>query len=140
MDLIATITVSSEVGSMVSSILTNSGAEGIMQTVTQQLGLGLMLSALLITVPPMAGVWFNGVMGNSYSGYNALQGWGSKQLPATPLGMNSTEANAMAQSTSQDRSSNVNNNPYINQGSWANSQSQGSDQLKSSSVIGGKQS
>jgi virB6 protein len=37
----------------------------------------------------MAGMWFNGVMA-SYSGYNAMQGWGSGQ-PATPPGMNSQQ-------------------------------------------------
>ena len=50
------------------------------------LGLDLILSTLLITVPPMAGMWFNGVMA-TYSGYNAMQGWGTGQ-PATPPGHN----------------------------------------------------
>ena len=36
-----------------------------MQAATQQLGLGLLLSTLLISVPPMAGQFFNGVMGSS---------------------------------------------------------------------------
>lgn len=59
------------------------GATGIMSAATQQLGLGLLLSTLLITVPPMAGMWFSGVMGN-YSGYNALQGWGGGKPSAMP--------------------------------------------------------
>ena len=46
-----------------------------MRTVTQQLGLGLVLSALLITVPPMAGMWFNGLMSSSYYGNNYFSGW-----------------------------------------------------------------
>ena len=37
----------------------------------QQLGLGLMLSTLLISTPPMAAQFFNGVMG-SFSSYNHL--------------------------------------------------------------------
>lgn len=66
------------------SLVTNGdGAEGVMQAATQQLGLGLILSTLLITVPPMAGMWFSGVMGN-YSGYNALQGWGGGKPSAMP--------------------------------------------------------
>ena len=76
-------------GKFVATIIGEGGTTGIMETVTQQLGLGLMLSTLLITVPPMAGMWFNGVMA-SYSGYNAMQGWGNGQ-PATPLGMNSQQ-------------------------------------------------
>ena len=51
-----------------------------------------MLSTLLITVPPMAGMWFNGIMA-SYSGYNTIQGWGNGQ-PATPPGMNSQQQQA----------------------------------------------
>ena len=51
-----------------------------MKTVTQQLGLGLMLSALLITVPPMAGAWFNGVMGN-FNGYSLFSQWNNNSSP-----------------------------------------------------------
>ena len=47
------------------------GAAGIMQASMQQLGLGLMLSTLLISTPPMAAQFFNGVMG-SFSSYNHL--------------------------------------------------------------------
>lgn len=46
-------------------------SQGIMQAAIQQLGLGLMLSTLLITVPPMVGNFFNGVMGQ-FSSYNQL--------------------------------------------------------------------
>ena len=47
------------------------GAAGIMQASMQQLGLGLMLSTLLITTPAMAANFFNGVMG-AFSSYNHL--------------------------------------------------------------------
>ena len=87
MDLIGNVFGGSVAGNFVAKIIGESGPTGIMETVTQQLGLGLMLSTLLITVPPMAGMWFNGVMA-TYSGYNAMQGWGTGQ-PATPPGMNS---------------------------------------------------
>ena len=86
MELITNIAIAEAAGN-ITSILTGGDVGGIMQTVTQQLGLGLMLSTLLITVPPMAGMWFNGVMA-SYSGYNAMAGWNGGQ-PATPPGMNS---------------------------------------------------
>ena len=46
----------------------------MMQTATQQLGLGLLLSMLLITVPPMAGAYFNGLMA-AYSPYSVFAGW-----------------------------------------------------------------
>ena len=39
-----------------------------------QLGLGLMLSTVLIVVPPMAGNWFNGVMGG-YFAANYMDRW-----------------------------------------------------------------
>lgn len=49
---------------------------GIMNAATQQLGLGLILSTLLIVVPPMAGMWFNGVMG-IFTPYSAIASWNS---------------------------------------------------------------
>jgi type IV secretion system protein VirB6 len=51
-------------------------SQGLMQAATQQLGLGLMLSTLLISVPPMAGSFFNGVMGG-FSNYNAFNAGGA---------------------------------------------------------------
>ncbi|WP_455028238.1 type IV secretion system protein [Neisseria sp.] len=92
MDLVGHLFGGAGAGKFVATIIGEGGTTGIMETVTQQLGLGLMLSTLLITVPPMAGMWFNGIMA-SYSGYNAMQGWGNGQ-PATPPGMNSQQAQA----------------------------------------------
>ena len=92
MDLVGHLFGGAAAGKFVATIIGEGGTTGIMETVTQQLGLGLMLSTLLITVPPMAGMWFNGVMA-SYSGYNAMQGWGAGQ-PATPPGMNSQQTQA----------------------------------------------
>ena len=92
MDLVGNLFGGAAVGKFVATIIGEGGTTGIMETVTQQLGLGLMLSTLLITVPPMAGMWFNGIMA-SYSGYNAIQGWGTGQ-PATPPGMNSQQQQA----------------------------------------------
>lgn len=91
MDLVGNIAITDAVSNIASALI-GGNVGGIMQTVTQQLGLGLMLSTLLITVPPMAGAWFNGMM-STYSGYNAMQGWGTGQ-PATPPGMNSQQVQA----------------------------------------------
>ena len=88
MDLVSNIAITDAV-TRIASILGGGDLSGIMQTVTQQLGLGLVLSALLITVPPMAGAWFSGMMA-SYTGYNAMMGWNGGQ-PATPPGMNSQQ-------------------------------------------------
>lgn len=65
------------------SLVTNGdGAEGVMQAATQQLGLGLILSTLLITVPPMAGMWFHGVMGN-FNAYSPLTDRWNNNNPTT---------------------------------------------------------
>ena len=61
---------------------------GISQAATQQLGVGVMLSTLLIIVPPMAGTWFNGVMGTSY-GTNYFGGWNGGQPPPAGSGAGS---------------------------------------------------
>ena len=50
--------------------------------------MGVMLSTLLITVPPMAGMWFNGVMGTSY-GNNYFGGWNGGQPPPAGSGAGS---------------------------------------------------
>ena len=47
---------------------------GIFSSSMNQLGLGLMLSTVLIIVPPMAGNWFNGVMGG-YFAANYFSAW-----------------------------------------------------------------
>ena len=86
MDLVSNISVALFTSNEAMELLTGDSASGVMYSITQQLGLGLMLSTLLIVVPPMAEMWFNGVMA-TYSGYNAMQGWGTGQ-PATPPGHN----------------------------------------------------
>lgn len=120
MDLVGNITVPAASVDFISTVFTGEGTKGIMQMVTQQLGLGLMLSTLLITVPPMAGMWFNGVMA-SYSGYNAMQGWGSGQ-PATPPGMNSQQQqnnyNYIAQNKTGNPTGNSTEDTVLRQSSW----------------------
>ena len=134
MDLIGNVFGGSVAGNFVAKIIGESGPTGIMETVTQQLGLGLMLSTLLITVPPMAGMWFNGVMA-TYSGYNAMQGWGTGQ-PATPPGMNSQSqveqrANQVSERMIRDQNqlSAPTSNSIVNTG-YTNSPNTGSDHIK----------
>ena len=134
MDLIGNVFGGSVAGNFVAKIIGESGSAGIMETVTQQLGLGLMLSTLLITVPPMAGMWFNGVMA-TYSGYNAMQGWGTGQ-PATPPGMNSQSqveqrANQVSERMIRDQNqlSAPTSNSIVNTG-YTNSPNTGSDHIK----------
>jgi len=78
--LIGNVFGGSVAGNFVAKIIGESGPTGIMETVTQQLGLGLMLSTLLITVPPMAGMWFNGVMG-SFSPYSVIGNGNRQEVP-----------------------------------------------------------
>lgn len=117
MDLVGNLFGGAAAGKFVATVIGEGGTTGIMETVTQQLGLGLMLSTLLITVPPMAGMWFNGVMA-SYSGYNAMQGWGNGQ-PATPPGMNSQQqqVNYDIQNRTKDSKDSESNN-IMNQTTW----------------------
>ena len=77
MDLVENISGALFVTNIVASVLgdTASNTAGVMQAATQQLGLGLILSTLLITTPPMAASFFNGVMGQ-FSSYNQLGGMG----------------------------------------------------------------
>ena len=110
MDLVGHLFGGATAGKFVATVIGEGGTTGIMETVTQQLGLGLMLSTLLITVPPMAGMWFNGIMA-SYSGYNAMQGWGNGQ-PATPPGMNSQQQQMTY--NSQNKTGDTNNQPQVN--------------------------
>jgi type IV secretion system protein VirB6 len=55
---------------------------GVMQAATQQLGLGLLLSTLLLSVPPMAGSFFNGLMGSFSSIQNSMGSMAGSAMPA----------------------------------------------------------
>lgn len=79
MHLVGNIAITDAVSNIASALI-GGNVGGIMQTVTQQLGLGLMLSTLLITVPPMAGAWFNGMMG-SFSAYSVIGNGNRQEVP-----------------------------------------------------------
>lgn len=87
---------------------------GLADTATQQLGLGLILSTLLIVVPPMAGMWFNGVMG-SFSGYNPAERWNNPNngQPGTMPGHNAPPVQQTAQNhISSNQTANANVGTY----------------------------
>lgn len=57
----------------VSSLMGTGDTEGITSRALQQGGLGLILTILIVTTPPMAAAFFNGVMGQ-FQAYSAFQG------------------------------------------------------------------
>lgn len=81
-DLVEIVAKSLFVSKGLLEFVTGQGVGGISQTATQQLGLGMILSTLLITVPPMAGMWFNGVMSFA-SGFSPIQNWNNNPLQPT---------------------------------------------------------
>ena len=56
---------------------------GVFQSAMNQLRLGLMLSTVLIIVPPMAGSWFNGMMG-TFASFNHFGGWNGSHAATAP--------------------------------------------------------
>ena len=67
----------------VTSIITGESVSGIFNSAMNQLGLGLMLSTVLIVVPPMAGSWFNGMMG-TFASFNHFGGWNGSHAATAP--------------------------------------------------------
>ena len=146
MDLVSNIAITDAV-TRITSILGGGDLSGIMQTVTQQLGLGLVLSTLLIVVPPMAGMWFNGLMGQ-FNAYSPLTDrWNANApVPQHIDGGRSyqqqvenrvTEARQKIQG-SYDTPNQVGTRPFNNidySAKGSNSGSQSSDQLKSPSQM-----
>ena len=59
-------------GSLLSS-LTGMSSEGLSSVALQQGGIGLILTVMLVSAPPMAAAFFNGVMGQ-FQHYSAFQG------------------------------------------------------------------
>ena len=70
----------------VTSIIMGESVTGIFNSAMNQLGLGLMLSTVLIIVPPMAGSWFNGMMSGAYYGANQFERWNNPNGGAAPIG------------------------------------------------------
>jgi type IV secretion system protein VirB6 len=114
-------------------------SQGLMQAATQQLGLGLMLSTLLITVPPMAGSFFNGVMG-SFAAHNQLGGmpapgssagqFGGGAAGAAGASGQTTSAPPVSQAPSTQAPPNYTNDSRVSTGQTASNYS--ADVVKSS--------
>ena len=86
MDLVENISGALFVTNIFNSILGGTDATaGVMQASLQQFGLGLILSTLLITTPPMAGSFFSQMMGQ-YTGANLLNGFGGGVQSQAPQG------------------------------------------------------
>lgn len=64
----------------VTSALGMGGGESLTSISMQQGGLGIILSALILSAPPMAAMLFQGTLGQ-FSGYNAMSGLHSQQRP-----------------------------------------------------------
>ena len=120
----------------------NAAAAGIMNASVQQLGLGLMLSTLLITTPAMAANFFNGVMG-SFNYNSAFGSFGSAKEPSQngtngQNGQNGnngvTPAPTNTASTTADRGAPTTNpaNAYIP----SNNASVNKDVIKTDSSVG----
>nr|WP_231900139.1 type IV secretion system protein [Neisseria flavescens] len=107
MDLVGHLFGGAAAGKFVATVIGEGGTTGIMETVTQQLGLGLMLSTLLITVPPMAGMWFNGVMG-SFSAYSVIGNGNRQEVPPHLDGGASRQINYNAQNRASNAADNDN--------------------------------
>ncbi|APG04867.1 type VI secretion protein [Luteibacter rhizovicinus DSM 16549] len=64
---------------IINSIMGNS-TEGLTSVAMQQGGIGLLLSILVVSVPPMAAMFFQGTLGNALT-YSVFQGAGSRPGP-----------------------------------------------------------
>jgi type IV secretion system protein VirB6 len=68
------------------SALLGAGPEGVNSMALQQGGMGIVLSMLIMTAPPMAAMFFQGTLG-AFSNYNQLHGQGGMgQRHAAPAG------------------------------------------------------
>jgi len=104
--------------------------------VTQQLRLGLMLSTLLITVPPMAGSWFNGMMA-SFSAYSVIGNGNRQEVPPHLDGGASQRANINVQNSAVNT---VNNDSNIGkQNTWTTGSSQANSMTTDTMKLSGEQ-
>jgi type IV secretion system protein VirB6 len=61
--------------------ITGQGAEGFSSQALQQGGVGLLMTVLIISVPPMAAMFFQGTVGNFYFNSAFGAGGGNRQGP-----------------------------------------------------------
>jgi type IV secretion system protein VirB6 len=107
----------------VSSLMGTGDTEGITSRALQQGGLGLILTMLIVTTPPMAAAFFNGVMGQftPYGAFGQPSGSppgarGPGSPPAQPGYQTQTaQAQQVRGEPMTDRPSGANPGPYSNQ-------------------------
>jgi type IV secretion system protein VirB6 len=68
-------------GAKIVNKLLGSSSEGLNSIAMQQGGIGLLLTALIVSVPPMAAMFFQGTLGNFLT-YSAFGGAGSSIGPS----------------------------------------------------------
>jgi type IV secretion system protein VirB6 len=66
----------------VGTLITGGKAEGVNSMAMQQGGLGLLLTMLIISAPPIAGNFFNGMMG-TFAAYSSFGTFGGSTAPGT---------------------------------------------------------
>jgi type IV secretion system protein VirB6 len=67
-------------GAKIVNNLLSPGTEGLSSTAIQQGGIGLLLSLLIVSVPPMAAMFFQGTLGSALT-YSVFQGAGGRPGP-----------------------------------------------------------
>ncbi|GAB3355663.1 type IV secretion system protein [Lysobacter tyrosinilyticus] len=63
--------------------------DGMTSQAMQQGGMGLILTTLIVSAPPMAAMFFQGTLGQ-FSAYNAFANQGNRQVPGLPQGQSSS--------------------------------------------------
>ena len=124
------------------SDLLGTNTQGVTNAAMQQGGLGLILSTLLITVPPLVGNFFGAQLG-AFQSYTPLSGWGTKQngnsqsyLPPNMggnYGGGVTQTSGASRSAAQD---NIVNLPPTISGAQSSSNMSQADTIKTNSMMG----
>ncbi|SEO82138.1 type IV secretion system protein VirB6 [Luteibacter sp. UNC138MFCol5.1] len=80
LDLTARVSAAMWAGNAVNQLILGNNTEGLTSKAMQQGGIGLLLTALIVSVPPMAAAFFQGTLG-SFMSYSAFGGGNSGYGP-----------------------------------------------------------
>lgn len=95
----------------VALLLLSPGTEGLSSTAIQQGGIGLLLSLLIVSVPPMAAMFFQGTLGSALT-YSVFRNSGGRPGPqGQPAGM---VMNAPPGGTTSGQHGNSRSNDFAN--------------------------
>jgi type IV secretion system protein VirB6 len=97
----------------VGNLITGGKAEGVNSMAMQQGGLGLLLTMLIISAPPIAGNFFNGMMG-TFAAYSSFGTFGGSTAPGA-RGPNSPPADNAAPRTTDRVDNTVQSAPLLSQ-------------------------